>query len=205
MNRINNFKLAVPFLCGLAAGAAVPTAHATELLSLGPVASIVSEDKLDEMRGGMSLGNDFTASFGITRTISVDGNVVAVQGLVISNLGNLLKGQLPNVEQLGQAMTIVQIGGNNSAPVSGSTAAPSASNGVALAAPAATTPVTVQGSNLGGGGFVPSFASGIQNSLNNINIQARTQIDAQINALGILKGGVAGSLYRDGLFNSQMR
>ena len=125
----------------------VATSHAG-LASLGH-AEVLAEERLDEMRGGLSMGNGLQASFGITRTVSVNGEVVAIQGLVLRNLDNLFSGGLPNVEQIGKALTIVQIGPNNSAPVG--SAAANAGAGLALVS---VNPVTNAVTN------VPTIANG---------------------------------------------
>ena len=125
----NVIRVSLPRLALLAMLLAnVATSHAG-LAGLGH-GEALAEERLEEMRGGLSMGNGLQASFGITRTVSVNGEVVAIQGLVLRNLDNLFSGGLPNVEQIGKALTIVQIGPNNSAPVA--SAAANAGAGLAL-------------------------------------------------------------------------
>ena len=126
-NNLMNATLCVAFaLLALPTGAA-----ADDLLSFGEAARVASDEALGELRGGLSITPDFTASFGITRTISVNGDVVATQGLMLRDLGNLFKGGMPTFEQLGKALTIVQVGPNNYAanqPTAASVGGSGASN-----------------------------------------------------------------------------
>jgi hypothetical protein len=209
----------------------LPTAAtANDLLSFGGSARVASDDVLNDMRGGLSLTPDFTASFGITRTISVNGDVVATQGLMLRDLGNLFKGGMPTVEQLGKALTIVQIGPNNYAAgqptIAGVGGSPSAATGSTAGQPTSASAVSSNstpassGSGSGtnssfaipgvagagiAGTFANAFAAGIQNSLNDVRISTRTQIDAQIGSMGLFRSNLTSSLLRDNLVGSGLR
>lgn len=191
-----------------------PCWAADGLLSFGNDESrVASDERLEDLRGGLSVGNDFNLSFGITRTISVNGEVVAVQGLRLNDVGNLFRGGMPSVEVLGKALTFVQLGPNNSVSLTGPAggtgpsiastggAQPPASIGVA----APTFSVPGYGGSVVTGAFANAFATGIQNTLNDVRIQSRTQIDAQVAAFNALRSNFGSSLLRDNLVGSGAR
>ena len=117
-------------------------AHAEEGAwhSLQPVSSA----RLDNLRGGFDFGAGMQISFGISREILINGEVVATTRLVLSNLDNLFRGRAPTIELSGQALTLIQNGWGNVAlaPASAAAAAPAsiqaASTSTSLA-PVSTT------------------------------------------------------------------
>ncbi len=193
----------------LLASLAAPAWASETLLTFGE-APVVSDETLEELRGGLSMGNDFNLSFGITRTVAVNGEIIAVQGLRLNDLGNLFRGGMPSVETIGRALTIVQLGGNNFAATNTSASTSSSGGATTQAgAPAfgGATSFSVPGMTAGGvtGVFGNSFATGIQNSLNDVRIQSRTQIDASVAAFNALRSSFASSLLRDNLVGSGTR
>ena len=231
-NNLMNATLYVAFELSLFV---LPTnAAADDLLSFGEAAKAASDEALGELRGGLSITPDFTASFGITRTISVNGDVVATQGLMLRDLGNLFKGGMPTFEQLGKALTIVQVGPNNyaanqptAASIGGAGSVNTNSSANSGGSPTVSQPQAA--SNVAGGGngsssgsagsfvvpgaasagiagtFSNAFAAGIQNSLNDVRISTRTTIDAQIGSMGLFRSNLTSSLLRDNLVGSGVR
>ena len=104
----------------------------------------VSDEQLDNMRGGFEAPNGLQISFGIERAVFVNGELVAATRLVVANLPNLLKGGAASKQALANAFTVVQNGPNNSVenqPAPASVAAsPSAA---AVPTPSTSTPATV--------------------------------------------------------------
>jgi len=109
---------------------------------------MVPEDQLDRLRGGFDFGAGVYASFGVTREVLVNGEVVATTRLLISNLSNLFVGRMPTIEVLGNALTLVQNGAGNFAasparaiePVA---VAPSPVAAIPVAPPSVTPSVSV--------------------------------------------------------------
>lgn len=143
-----------------------------------------------------------------------------MQGLRLNDLGNLFRGGMPSVDQIGKALALVQLGPNNfAAPSGGSLSganapgptttlanAPTVANTQSPSIPG-TTSFTIPGIGAAGvgGAFASAFATGIQNTLNDVRIQSRTQIDASIAAFNTLRSNFGSSLLRDNLVGSGAR
>jgi hypothetical protein len=65
----------------------------------------VSDARLDQLRGGFDRGDGVVASFGLLRTVSVDGAITTVQDVHIPDLATITSAQ---AQSLGQAATVVQ-------------------------------------------------------------------------------------------------
>jgi hypothetical protein len=115
----------------------------------------VADQRLAAIRGGFTTAGGAQFSFGIERTVTINGDVVAITRLVLDNLQNLMLGQTPTVQFVTTLGTVVQNGPGNSAPgaatVVGSTLTGAVANTVttgtgappasaAAAQPAATVP-----------------------------------------------------------------
>lgn len=128
-------------------------AHA---LSKKPFSDLVALDdqRLDQLRGGLDAGVGLVASFGFERVISVNGETVARQLLVINDLGALLNGALPSLQVISTLGQVVQNGAGNFVGSSGPSdarnqglqsaqqAANATSAAVAAAPPATSLPAT---------------------------------------------------------------
>lgn len=101
----------------------------------------ISDDQLDAMRGGFEAANGLQLSFGIERAVFINGELVAVTRLVLSNLPNLLNGGVASAQTVANAFTIVQNGpGNSVVTDNGSTSTATAQSQPASVA-ASTSPV----------------------------------------------------------------
>ena len=114
----------------------------------------VSEDQLDDMRGGFDVPSvaGLRISFGIDRAVYINGDLVASASVNIPDVARMTATQAQQLVNVVTSGNVVQNGPNNVAP-SDVTAG-------------ATTAATV-----------------IQNSLNNQTLQAVTTINAAVNSL----------------------
>ena len=80
--------------------------------ALGPP---VADQRLAAIRGGFTTaGAQF--SFGMERTVTMNGDVVAITRLVLDNLQNLMQGTMPTAQFASTLGTVIQNGTGNSAP-----------------------------------------------------------------------------------------
>ncbi|HXE22661.1 MAG TPA: hypothetical protein VN617_10080 [Rhodoferax sp.] len=154
-----------------------------------------SNKTLDSMRGGFDLGAGLLVSFGITRSVSINGNLIVTTSFNIPNLSTITPAQAALVNQQVGRFNLVQNGpGNTVQPSSTTVAASSVSPGpltVNTVAPgggtsgSATTvgTATVTSAPINGA----SLGTFIQNTLNNQQIQSQTVINASTNSLGAYK------------------
>ena len=145
-----------------------------------------SDERLDGLRGGFELGAGLTVSFGIARTVMINGEVLSRTSFVLPDIGKITAEQAAMARAALGGLTVVQNGpGNGVAPnaftLSPSTSATSATDGVSP------------------GGPVLSSGTVIQNSLSNQVLQNTTLINTGVNSLGLLKLGHANSALRDAL------
>jgi hypothetical protein len=87
-------------------------AHA---LAKKPFSDLVALDdqRLDQLRGGLDAGLGLVASFGFERVISINGQEVSRQLLVINDLAALLQGALPSLQIIANLGQVVQNGTGN--------------------------------------------------------------------------------------------
>lgn len=136
MRRAAPLLLAATFgVCGLASAAQ------------GELWTAASDTQLAQMRGGFALAPDLMVSFGIVRTVRIDGAVVAHTALQIEDLRTVT---LTQTRQLGEATRgiTVQNGAGNTANVA-----------------------------------LPMPAILVQNTENNRQLQAVTEVTAATNSL----------------------
>ncbi|WP_439890075.1 hypothetical protein ACS7SF_12465 [Ralstonia sp. 25C] len=114
----------------------------------------VSEDQLDDMRGGFDVPSvaGLHISFGIDRAVYINGDLVASAAVNIPDVARMTAAQAQQLVNVVTTSNLVQNGPNNVAP-------PDVATGAATAA-------TI-----------------IQNSLNNQTLQAVTTINAAVNSL----------------------
>ncbi|QNK02002.1 hypothetical protein [Dyella telluris] len=73
----------------------------------------VSEQTLDETRGGFDVGNGLMASFGINRAVYVNGNLVTQTSFNVPDIARMTTTQASAMSSALNAMSITQIGPNN--------------------------------------------------------------------------------------------
>lgn len=131
----------------------------------------VADRTLEAMRGGFSLGGGLEVSFGITRAVYINGELVVETTLNLSRLAELGQEAVAQLQQL-QQLQVVQNGPGNTV-VTGAAPSPSKASG--------DSGPTVSA--------VPGVATGtvIQNSLNNQQILHQTIINATSNGLGLMR------------------
>ena len=90
--------------------------------ALGPP---LADQRLAAIRGGFTTPGGVQFSFGIERTVTINGEMVAITRLVLDNLQNLMLGTMPTAQFATTLGTVIQNGPGNSAPaaatVTGST------------------------------------------------------------------------------------
>jgi hypothetical protein len=148
---MNTLQRVVSALCSTALAAAPVAAPAFAVpvpASANEPWTVVPEDTLRDMRGGIDLGA-LVANFAIMRVVEVDGVVVARMQIVISNLDRLGNGGMPTISLSGPSAELVQImnaagnpggvtGGALNTPASGAAANTGTSAAAANIAPAAS-------------------------------------------------------------------
>jgi hypothetical protein len=127
----------------------------------------VDDSQLAEIRGGFET-NGLNISFAVDRAVMVNGQVVAVQRLVIDRVADLLGGKSPSVQIVGDPITIIQNGPGNVAPT--------------LAALEKTLPSPAQ---------VTASASAANGAINQTLSQVQTALGAAQQALGAVPGQAA--------------
>src|ERR1700678_2288559 len=148
---MNILQRVVSALCATALAAAPIAAPAFAVpvpASADEPWTVVPEETLRDMRGGIDLGA-LVANFAIMRVVEVDGVVVARMQIVISNLDRLGNGGMPTISLSGPSAELVQMmnaAGNPGAatgaalntPASGAAANTGTSAAAANIAPAAS-------------------------------------------------------------------
>lgn len=73
----------------------------------------VSQDTLDDARGGYDLGNGLMASFGIDRAVYVNGNLVTSTSFNVPDIAHMTPAQATAMQSALNTVTVTQIGPNN--------------------------------------------------------------------------------------------
>ncbi len=73
----------------------------------------VSEDTLDDLRGGFDLGNGLVASFGIDRAVYVNGNLVTSTSFNIPDIAHITATQAAAMNTALNSVSLIQVGPNN--------------------------------------------------------------------------------------------
>jgi hypothetical protein len=176
----------LPLICTLAAGCSFVTAHsvASETQqSAGSVWMAVSDEALDDMRGGFDFGAGLVLNFGIDRAVYINGALVTSTTFNFNNLTDLKPEQLALLNKYAPAANLIQNGAGNTFEQIPTVpqGTPATATTVAQNPPASPAAVIV-GSNLS-----PAAATFIQNTLNNQHIQSVTVINATVNTLGVMR------------------
>lgn len=147
--------------CTHAAAAPVPSASPAAIDAWPAVA----EADLAQMRGGLDLGT-LVANFAIERVVRINGELVARTQLVMTDLGRLSAGMLPNVQLVGNLANLVQVGQGNAlaadVAAAASTAAAQALEAAGLPGGTSGPAPAAQGSS--GSVSATNIASGLQAS-----------------------------------------
>jgi hypothetical protein len=75
--------------------------------------SPVSQETLDETRGGFDIGNGLVASFGIDRAVYVNGNLVTSTSFNIPDIAHITPTQATAMATALNTVSVTQIGPNN--------------------------------------------------------------------------------------------
>lgn len=175
--------------CLTAAGTGMAaTAPARELQPFAPEAwQAVSDGRLERSRGGFDLGAGLTVSFGVARTVLVNGEVMSRMSFTLPDLRNITPEQARLAAAAMGQLNVVQQGPANSV-ASGPTTPMPPSTGAATAAAQ-----TAWGA---GGGTV------IQNTMDKQVLQQMTVLNTSVNSLGLLKMGHARAALQDALLGA---
>ncbi len=101
--------LALAFCTGWAALAPIPAAA----LEQPDIWLAAADSKLDEMRGGFGFGSGLTVSFGIVRTVEINGTVVSTSGFQVSDLRSISVAQAQQFARQIDSTNLVQSGPGN--------------------------------------------------------------------------------------------
>ena len=158
---MNILQRVVSALCSTALAAAPIAAPAFAVpvpASADEPWTVVPEETLRDMRGGIDLGA-LVANFAIMRVVEVDGVVVARMQIVIANLDRLGNGGMPTISLSGPSAELVQImnaagnpggvaGGALNTPASSAAENTGTSAAAANIAPAASVAAASSGSGI---------------------------------------------------------
>jgi hypothetical protein len=132
-------------------------------------ATAVGDEVMDGMRGGFTTPDGLVLSFGIERVVYINGELSSSTRLNVAELGNLVGGSADMAAMVPLGATVGLIQSGPNNSVSGD--------------------VMRSG----------SFATVIQNSLDNQHIQTITTIDAQVNSMDLMRSNRLGESLRDAL------
>lgn len=203
-----------------AGNACFGTALATENKTVFRPADWVaaSDEHLDGMRGGFDAGSGLSVSFGIVKTVMINGNLITK---ISFNLPDVSKITADTARIVNDALTkagiiqngagnIVDAGVKSEVPAGTASVAPIQSTpdagvrsevatGTAAGTLIQSTPATSVGSQQVGGAALTTL---IQNTLNDQKIQTLTVINAGVNSLGLLRTMNTQTILKDALFGS---
>jgi len=184
----------------------------------GEVWLAASNKTLDGMRGGFDIGAGLMVSFGVVRSIAINGNLLVTTSFNIADLSKITPLQAALISQQVGALNLIQNGPGNTVqpstpaavaagPVSAGSPSPSPSSvtvnsfspssatvnpvsqGVVSPVVASPSTVTLGTATVSTAPFDgAALGTFIQNTLNNQLIQSQTTINASTNSLGMLKG-----------------
>lgn len=105
-------RRAAPLLLGALLGLALGLPARAEA-----VWQAVSDRRLDSQRGGFDVGGGLLVSFGITRAVYINGDLVTQTSLNFGRVSDLTPAQATQLAQQMAALNLVQVGpGNSVAP-----------------------------------------------------------------------------------------
>ncbi|WP_144264401.1 hypothetical protein [Polaromonas sp. C04] len=195
--RVGTWLCVLAGACCVFGGNAIAAQAIAKPAQGGEVWLAASNKTLDGMRGGFDIGAGLTVSFGVVRSIAINGNLLVTTSFNIADLSKITPVQAAFINQQVGALNLIQNGPGNTVqpaatpatvatatgPVSPGTPSPSSANS------ASPTSVTLGTATLSTAPFNgAAFGTFIQNTLNNQNIQNQTVINTSTNSLSMLKG-----------------
>lgn len=157
----------------------------------------ISDDSLNDIRGGFATSDGLQVAFGIERAVFVNGNLVTTTSYNFSDLGKLVSNALP--QNLNASVDNTPVGGAQAAVANPEVAVTMTPNGMAVVqnGPGNTfQPGTILPTNLG---------TVIQNSLDNQKLQNVTYVQATVNSMALLKSMNLQNLVSDAINHSLAR
>ncbi|KRC04046.1 hypothetical protein ASE11_02965 [Hydrogenophaga sp. Root209] len=135
----------------------------------------MSDRTLDTQRGGFFFGSGLEVSFGITRSVFINGELITETVLNIARVADITPAWVARVREELQSLTLVQNGPGNTF--------------VASTAPTTSPQTVAAATNIAITTSIAGTATGtvIQNTLNNQHILHQTIINASSNGLGMLR------------------
>ena len=187
-------------LVTLSLAAIAPLAHAESggIDSWKPV----SDETLDQARGGFDVAG-LKASFGIERTVSIDGVATTVQSLQIPDISQMTKDQAAQLEAATRSVFVVQNGPGNSVAtgtVAATTSAPPTSGAVASnvpSSPSSASPASTAASSAPGAAPAATAAPAAPSSA--MGSAAAAAIPAAMTQARALAMGSAGTIVQNTL------
>jgi hypothetical protein len=148
----------------------------------------VSDRKLDTQRGGFVFGGGLEVSFGITRSVFINGELITETVLNIARLSDITPAWAARLREELQSLTLVQNGPGNTF-VAGPVPATSPARPTTPPASGQTNAAPVPAAATATASSIPGTGTGtvIQNTLNNQQILHQTIINASSNSLGMLR------------------
>ncbi len=191
-------------LVTLSLAAIAPLAHAESggIDSWKPV----SDETLDQARGGFDVAG-LKASFGIERTVSIDGVATTVQSLQIPDISQMTKDQAAQLEAATRSVFVVQNGPGNSVAtgtVAATTTAPPTSGAVASnvsssspsSSPSVSSPASTAASGAPGGAPAAAAPAAPSSAMGSAAAAAIPAAMSQARALAM---GTAGTIVQNTL------
>lgn len=155
-----------------------------------------SDEHLDNMRGGFDVGSGLSVSFGIVRTVMINGELVTKVSFTLPDLSKISAETARIVSAALAKAGIVQNGPGNF--VDAGVRSP-LTTGSAIGALNQNTPDAGVRSELAAESAAVTL---IQNSLNDQKIQTLTVINAGVNSLGMLRAINTQTVLKDALLGS---
>ncbi|MDO8448005.1 MAG: hypothetical protein Q7T10_04280 [Rhodoferax sp.] len=156
-----------------------------------------SDERLDNMRGGFDAGSGLSVSFGIVKTVMINGNIVTK---ISFNLPDISKITAETARVVNDALAKAGIIQNGAGNIVDTGVRSEVAAGTTAGAPIQSTPVAPGvGSQVVAGTALTTL---IQNTLNDQKIQTLTVINAGVNSLGLLRTMNTQTILKDALFGS---
>lgn len=155
-----------------------------------------SDEHLDNMRGGFDAGSGLSVSFGIVKTVMINGNLITKISFNLPDVSRITAETAKIVSDALAKAGIVQNGAGNivDTGIRSEVAA-----GTATGTLSQSTPDAGVRSQVVAGTALTTL---IQNTLNDQKIQTLTVINAGVNSLGLLRAMNTQMVLKDALFGS---
>jgi hypothetical protein len=106
----------LPLICTLAASCSFAASNSAMSETHQPAGSVwmaVSDDALDDMRGGFDFGGGLVLNFGIDRAVYINGALVTSTSITFNNLSDLKPEQLALLNKYAPVVNLIQNGPGN--------------------------------------------------------------------------------------------